>query len=231
MRVAIVEDDPIQRQRFGELFANDGASTELFSSGGVFLHRACRCDFDVAMIDLRLPDMSGLQVLDKLKSQERFLLRHIPTLIVAQPPNPLLMQEAFDHGADDFLLMPCRGDELLIRAKTMVRRAQPRLFDDAPISVGHIRLNLATLQAEVHAQTVSLSQKEFRLAWLLLLKRGQTVDRAEILRLVWGRSSSLSSRTLDTHVGRLRQKLQLDHQTEIRLHSVYGVGYRVDVFS
>lgn len=231
MRIAIVEDDPVQRQRMEELFVNDGASTELFSSGGRFLSRSCRCDFDFAMIDMRLPDMSGLQVLAKLKSQERLLLRHIPTMIVTQAPNPTVMQEAFDHGADDFLLMPFRGEELLIRAKTMVRRAQPRLFDDQPISVGPIRLNLATLEATVHQQVVPLSQKEFRLAWLLFLKRGQTVDRAEILRLVWGRHDYQSSRTLDTHVGRLRQKLGLDDQTEIRLHSVYGVGYRVDVFS
>jgi DNA-binding response OmpR family regulator len=231
MRIAIVEEDPVQRDRIREVFAKDGASPELFSSGGRFLFRASLHDFDLAMIDLRLPDMSGLQVLDKLKSQERMLLRHIPTMMVAGTSTTGLMQEAFDRGADDFLLMPFRGDELLIRAKTMVRRAQPRLFDDTPITIGNIRLNLTTLQAEVNQSVVPLSQKEFRLAWLLFLKRGQTVDRAEILRLVWGRSDFRSSRTLDTHVGRLRQKLLLDHQPQIRLQSVYGVGYRVDVFS
>jgi DNA-binding response OmpR family regulator len=231
MRIAIVEHDPVERSRFGALFARDGASPALFSTGQQFLNSVSQSDFDFAMIDMRLPDMSGLQVLDQLQSQERLALRHLPTMIVSASPNATLMQAAFEHGADDFLQMPCRNDELLIRTKTIVRRAHPRLFDDAPILVGNIRLNLATLQAEVGQRAVPLSQKEFRLAWLLFMKRGQTINRAEILRLVWGRHDYQSSRTLDTHIGRLRQKLQLDHQAHIRLHSVYGVGYRLDVFS
>lgn len=231
MRVAIVEHDPVERDRLGALFVHDGACPAMFSTGQQFLNHASQSDFDFAMIGLRLPDMSGLQVLDRLQSQERLALRHLPTMIISATQDPALMQAAFDHGADDFLQMPFRNDELLIRTKTMVRRANPQLFDDAPIRVANIALNLATLHAEVDHQAVPLSQKEFRLAWLLFTKRGRTINRSEILRLVWGRHDYQSSRTLDTHIGRLRQKLRLDHHGQIRLQSVYGVGYRLDVFS
>lgn len=231
MRVAIVEDDSRQSEMMARLFAEHGASAEVFSAGRRFLRHACDNAFDVSIIDLRLPDITGLDVLDKLRGIELSSRRAMPAMMVTGQAEASVMQHAFDRGAIDFLLKPFRHEELLIRAKSIARRAQPRLFDDAPMQVGRISINLATMQAFIDGQEVRLSARELRLAWLLLQKRGQNVSRAEMLRLVWGHVGSSASRTLDTHIGRIRKKLDLDKGDEIRLRAVYGVGYRLDVFS
>lgn len=231
MRVAIVEDDRRQSEMMARLFAEHGASAEVFSAGRRFLRHACDNAFDVSIIDLRLPDITGLDVLDKLRGIELSSRRAMPAMMVTGQAEASVMQHAFDRGAIDFLLKPFRHEELLIRAKSIARRAQPKLFDDAPMQVGRLSINLATMQAFIDGQEVRLSARELRLAWLLLQKRGQNVSRAEMLRLVWGHMGSSASRTLDTHIGRIRKKLDLDKDDEIRLRAVYGVGYRLDVFS
>lgn len=230
MRIAIVEDDLEQGRILSRLFESFGTGSEVFQTGRQFLYRANRATFDLATLDLRLPDMSGLEVLDRLRAQEQLFLRTMPIMVVSGHADLSLMKKAFARGAYDFITKPFRPDELMIRAEAAVQRHQPRLFQDGPIEIAGIRLNLATLQAFCDGQEVQLSAKEFQLAWLLFHRRGQTVVRAQIMKLVWGRSDVLGCRTIDTHVGRIKRKLGLDKRSEIRLRPVYGVGYRLDVF-
>ena len=230
MRIAIVEDNPEQGRILSRLFDSFGSSSEVFQTGRQFLRRAHHSGFDLATLDLQLPDMSGLEVLDRLRAQEQISLRSMPIMVVSGHNDLGLMKRAFAGGAADFITKPFRPDELLIRAEASIRRVQPRLFQDGPVSVAGIHLNLATLEARCDGIEVGLSTKEFHLAWLLFHRRGQTVPRAQIMKLVWGRGDDLGSRTIDTHVGRVRQKLGLDKRPGIRLRPVYGVGYRLDVF-
>lgn len=231
MRVAIVEDDNYQSAMMARLFADQGASTEVFTTGRRFLRHACATAFDVSIIDIRLPDITGLEVLDKLRGIEALSRRAMPAMVVTGHAELSVMRHAFERGAVDFLMKPFRADELVIRASTIARRAQPRLFDDTPIQAGRLRINLATMQAFVDGHEVRLSARELRLVWLLMQKQGQNVSRAEILRLIWGSHGQQASRTLDTHIGRVRKKLDLVESSGIRLQAVYGVGYRLDVFS
>jgi DNA-binding response OmpR family regulator len=231
MRVAIIEDDVRHSSILGEMFSNDGVSSEVFSHGQKFLQHLARAEFDLALIDLRLPDISGLEVLNGLQQRSALMSRPLPAIVVTGSAEPGHMQQAFDGGAIDYVLKPYRLQELLIRAKAIARRSNPQLFNEAPILAADICLNLSTQQAFVGPQEVHLTAKEFRLAWLLFQKQGQLVTRSEILKLVWGRATGFSSRSLDTHIGRLRRKLDLDQRPFIRLRPVYGMGYRVDVFS
>jgi two-component system, OmpR family, phosphate regulon response regulator PhoB len=231
MRVAIIEDDIHHSSALRQMFSGDGASAEVFSHGQRFLQYLARSEFDLALLDLRLPDISGLEVLRGLQARSSVMVRPLPVMVLTGSAEPGHMQKAFDGGAIDYVLKPCRFHELLIRAKAIARRANPQLFNEAPLTAGDICLNLGTLQAFVAQQEVHLTAKEFRLAWLLFRRQGQLVSRDEILRLVWGRAAGLSSRSLDTHIGRLRRKLDLDQRPFIRLRPVYGMGYRIDVFS
>lgn len=231
MRIAIVEDDLEQGRILSRLFDSFGTDSEVFQTGRQFLHRASRAGFDLATLDLRLPDMSGLEVLERLRAQEQLLLRSMPVMVVSGHADLGLMKKAFAQGAQDFITKPFRHDELVIRAEAAVQRQQPRLFQDGPIEIADIRLNLATLQAFCDGQEVPLSAKEFHLTWLLFQRRGQAVARAQIMKLVWGRSDTLACRTIDTHIGRIKRKLGLDKRTDIRLRPVYGMGYRLDVFT
>ncbi len=230
MRLAIVEDDPLISSQVLGYGAMIGVTGEVFRSGRQFLKHVSAAGFDLALLDLRLPDIHGLEVLDKLKAQEQLQTRPIPVMVVTGCNDVTAMENAFDRGAMDYVVKPAKPEELLIRAKAIRRRLQPQLFEETPITAGPFFLNLATLQVFRDDQEIVLSAREFRLAWLFFQRRGEVVSRAEILRCVWGRLDLMASRTLDTHVGRLRKKLQLDQTDLVRLRPIYGVGYRLDVF-
>jgi DNA-binding response OmpR family regulator len=231
MRIAIVEDDPDSARLLGRLFTQDGASPELYRHGQQFLRHASLEKFDLALVDLQLPDMSGLQVLERLRALEQTSCHRLPVIIVTGCAETAVMAAAFAGGAIDYVLKPFQPAELLVRAKAIAQRMQPSVHQEAPIEVGGIWLNLATLEARVDGQEVRLSEKEFRLAWLLFRRVGEPVSRTQLLRVVWGQMDARQSRTLDTHVGRLKIKLGLAARPRLRLRPVYGIGYRLDVFS
>ncbi|NBP26079.1 MAG: DNA-binding response regulator [Betaproteobacteria bacterium] len=230
MQVAIIEDSPEQGRHLSRLFESFGAAAEVFASGRQFLHRIRSTNFDLATLDLQLPDISGLEILRQLQAERQLFHSGPPVMIISGHHDLATMKTAFSSGADDFISKPFRPDELMIRAEAIARRHQPNLFQDQPITVQGIELNLATLQAFCGGQEITLSAREFRLAWLLFHRRGQTVPRSQIMKLIWGRSDWPSSRTVDTHIGRIRQKLGLESHPGLRLRPVYGVGYRLDVF-
>lgn len=230
MHVAIVEDDPVQGRLMGQLLEEDGAAVDIFRNGKQFLHHISRTAFDLAVIDLRLPDIHGLQLLERLSGLSHLGERPLPSIVVTGSVEPSAMAEAFARGAADFMLKPLRAHEFTLRARSAVQRCQPELFDEGPIHAGQLMLNRATLQAFLCDREVLLTAKEFHLTWLLARRIGQTVSRSQLLRLVWGRSDVTDSRSLDTHIGRLRRKLDRHQGHGIRLRPVYGVGYRMDVF-
>jgi len=233
MRVAIVEDDLRQAHGLSQLLQNHSPAMapEIFHQGKPFLRRLSVEPFDLALLDLQLPDVSGFDLMDRLLAR-RVDGGHTPTIVVVSGCAKLhTLQRSFDCGAADFILKPYRGEELLIRALHAAKQEQPRLFDDRPIELGPIRLNLGTQQALVNGQEVHLSAKEFKIAWLLFSRVGQSVSRSQLLHLVWGRADSPYSRSLDTHIGRLRQKLGLHDDHHLRLRPEYGTGYRLDFFS
>jgi len=232
MRIAIIEDDPASAMILGRAFSQSGASTETYHNGRQFLRHASRQKFDLAVLDLRLPDMTGIQVLARLKLLAQTCHQPLPVMVVTGCAENAVMAAAFDEGAADYVLKPFEPQALLIRAKSLVRRTQPVIFNEDPIRVGPIVLNLATRQSLVHGQEVHLSDKEFRLAWMLFLRQGKPVSRAQLHQVIWGQADRPGhSRSLDTLIGRLRTKLGLFAPAGIRLLAVYGVGYRLDVFS
>jgi DNA-binding response OmpR family regulator len=232
MRVAIVEDDPDSSLMMGRLFLQDGASAEVFHNGRQFLRHASYEKFDVAILDLRLPDMSGIQVLERLKTIALASSQQLPVMVVTGCAEAAVMETAFAHGAADYISKPFKPAELLIRAKALAKRAYPENHSQAPIVIGGAYLNLSTREFRFNDREIRLSDKEFRLAWLLFRRHGQTVSRSLMLRSVWGRADSNTvSRSLDTHIGRLRKKIASLPESGLKIAGVYGIGYRMDFFS
>jgi len=232
MRVAIIEDDPDSSLIMGRLFLQDGASAEVFNNGRQFLRHASYEKFDLAILDLRLPDMSGIQVLERLNTIGQVSSQRLPVMVVTGCIEPAVMETAFAQGAADYISKPIQPTELLIRAKALAKRACPEIHSQAPIMIGGAYLNLGTREFRLDKKEIRLSDKEFRLAWLLFRRHGQTVSRSLMLRSIWGRvDGSTVSRSLDTHIGRLRKKLRSPSESGLRITGVYGIGYRMDFFS
>ena len=149
-------------------------------------------------------------------------------LILASRASELDIINALGSGNDDFLVKPVRPGELRARLRAMVRRAMPGKADGDSFEYDRFEFNLKTLEVRDKGVEVDLTQKEFQLAMLLLSNVGKPLSRGHIREAVWGRNSEVPSRTLDTHVSRVRTKLLLRPEAGYLLAPVYSYGYRLE---
>lgn len=239
---AIVEDDPALCQQIDEVMQLGGWQSQRFSRGEDFLRRQRGRPFDVIVLDLRLPDLCGFQVLERLASlaagQDT-----IPSasIVLTGLMDESALEKAFSLGAADYVLKPFRARELLARLGAAQRqrlgqaarnRNESAVKDAsgvaAPLQWGCFEIDDGLRTMKQRGQLVPLTEKEFQTARLLFSRLGQIVSRDELCSRIWPARQTVLSRTIDTHVSRVRTKLGLTDTTEYRLVSVYGQGYRLE---
>lgn len=225
MRIAIVEDDTSQRELLAAWLGAAGHRCHGFASAARFRAVAHRDSHDLVILDWNLPDGSGLEVIRWLRSD---LGREVPVLFATVRGDERDLVEALEAGADDYLTKPLRERETLARVTALARRAQARASDDV-LEAAPFAFDVAHGQARCEGRVIALTHREFRLALFLFRNRGRLLSRAHILESVWGRPGDLTTRTVDTHVSRLRGKLGLGGELGWRLVSVYQLGYRLEV--
>lgn len=219
LSLALVDDDPRVTGLVQALLSQQGWHCQPYARGSDFLSAASQEDFDVVVLDQRLPDCSGLEVLERLSG-----LRPDPpaTLMLTSCADDQTLEAAFEAGAQDFLLKPYRARELIARLKALLRRPRP-VATDRPRH-GHE----GALAPGVRAGWALLTPRERRCAEILLGRLGQTVSRELLRQQVWGLTSSVQTRTVDTHVSRVRTKLGLTPDQGFRLETLYGLGWRLE---
>jgi two-component system, OmpR family, response regulator RegX3 len=223
MHIAILEDDAYQRQFLTMLVETGGHRASGFAQGSEFLASLDNTTYDLLLLDWMMPEMSGDQVLAAVR--QRFGME-LPVMVVTARDAESDVVTALRQGADDFIVKPPKTLELLARMEALTRRARS-------IRSGVLRLGAYEIDPERRAVTLSgkpiaLTQKEFDLAVFLFQNPGRLLSRVKLLEQVWGVSAELDTRTVDTHVSRVRRKLQLDADTGWKLLPVYGFGYRLD---
>jgi DNA-binding response OmpR family regulator len=227
MRVAALHDDSTQHQISHQAVAALGHECRRFDSS-VALLRALRTErFDLLLIDWSLPDFSGLEVLRWARVQ---LKERVPVLFTTEARSEADVIEGLAAGADDFMVKPVRTDELGARINALLRRTYHR-HHQADLAFGRYTLEPTMRRVLVGEVAVALKHKEFDLALFLFQNLGRLLAREHLLQAVWGISASVASRSLDTHVSRVRTKLALTPENGFRLAAIYGVGYRLEVVS
>ncbi|MFZ9734261.1 MAG: response regulator transcription factor [Burkholderiaceae bacterium] len=236
---AVVEDDPQLANQLCEILAGSGWQCEAFGLGHAFLSRQRRRAFDLAILDMRLPDLSGLELLRQLAGLPRHpSVAPTASIVVTGLLDEANLERAFALGAQDYLLKPFRSRELLARVQAVQSRRRPGLAPSdsadtdatasaAPARFGPFVLDRQTRSLSRSGVPIALTDKEFGIAELLFLRLGQTIPREEMRSAVWQTEALLESRTIDTHVSRVRRKLGLDPGADFQLTTVYGVGYRL----
>lgn len=224
MRIAIIEEDRKAAAELMETLTADGDTCHLFRDAKSFLHSLPRESFDVCIIDLNLPIMGGAALVRLLRGRKQ----NVPSLILTVPDAELETVNALNNGNDDFLVKPVRQGELRARLKALVKRASPGAANGDSFEYGRFVFDLKTLQVTDGGTDVELTQKEFQLAMLLLANVGKPLSRGHIREAVWGRNSEVPSRTLDTHISRVRTKLALRPEHGYLLAPVYSYGYRLE---
>lgn len=225
MRVAIIEDDNDQAQVLNILLTEAGFDCIIFNSGQQAIRAMAAENFDLVLIDWLLPDISGIEVLDWVRAHQGWSM---PVVFVTQKDEEADVVFALEHGADDYIAKPVKSQELKARIRALVRRVQPLRPVRPVLEFGPYRFNMDRRELLFRDAPVILTQKEFDLAVFLFRNAGRLLTRAHLLESVWGHSEDLNTRTLDTHISRLRKKLDLTPQNGWRLSAVYQHGYRLE---
>lgn len=223
-RIAVVEDEDSIAEVLQYNLEKAGYDVELYGRGDEALEGIRERPPDLVLLDLMLPGMDGLELTRNLKRQEATAA--VPILMLTAKTEEVDRIVGLELGADDYLGKPFAVREVVLRVKAILRRAtQPGPAAEVEwLEVGNLRLDPAGHQARCDGRELNLTATEFRLLHTLMERKGRTQSRSQLLTDVWGYAEDVDSRTVDTHVRRLRKKLGDEAH---RLETVVGVGYRL----
>ena len=201
-----------------------GFETLLATSGQEALQHLRRRVPDLVLLDLMLPDLSGTEICRTVKSDPR--TKHVPVMMLTAKGEEVDKVVGFELGADDYVTKPFSVRELVLRVRAVLRRAAGggTASGAAVEPVGPLRVDLESHRAYVENEEVELTPLEFRLLTTFMSRVGRVQSREQLLTDVWEMSSEVETRTVDTHVKRLREKLGPARDL---LETVRGVGYRL----
>ncbi len=228
MRIAVLDDDRTQTDLVCQVLTAAGHTCYPFQSGKEMLNQLRRESFDMLIIDWQVPDLSGADVLRWAREK---LPAVLPVLFMTSRSGEDDIVAGLAAGADDYMIKPIRRGELVARVQALLRRAYPTQNTIEQIQFSHYIFEPRTGRLLDHGEPVELTQKEFDLALLLFRNLGRPLSRAYILEAVWSRDVEIPSRTMDTHVSRVRTKLKLRPENGFRLAPVYSYGYRLEQVS
>jgi len=223
-RILIADDDPHIRRLISELLAAEGYQL-LAAEDGEEALRVCREEHpDLIILDIIMPKVDGMEVCRRLRDETA-----APILFLTAKDDITDLVSGLAIGGDDYITKPFKGAELVARVKAALRRAD--MLRDATekeeyISVGGLEIDRRRREVSVDDRPVELTQTEFDLLWLLASHRGTVFSRKEIVKALWGYDDPGISRTIDTHIARLRKKIERDSSNPEFIKTVTGVGYK-----
>lgn len=221
----MLDNDRSQMDLVCQVLTSAGHSCHAFDSGKEMLNQLRRESYDMLVIHWQVPDVSGAEVLRWARER---LPANLPVLFMTNSSGEDDIVAGLAAGADDYMIKPIRRGELVARVQALLRRAYPTQNAAEQIQFGHYVFETRTGRLMMKGIPVELTQKEFDLALLFFRNIGRPLSRAYILEAVWARDVEVPSRTMDTHVSRVRSKLQLRPEHGFRLAPVYSYGYRLE---
>ncbi|NNE23974.1 MAG: phosphate regulon transcriptional regulator PhoB [Rhizobiales bacterium] len=222
--VLVVEDETAQLELVAYNFEKEGFRVVRAGDGEEGLLCAQEEQPDLIILDWMLPKVSGIEVCRQLKRQNR--TKRIPVLMLTARGEEADRVRGLDTGADDYVVKPYSVNELLARARAMLRRTRPGSVGET-LSYDDITLDAEQHKVQRGGQSVKLGPTEFRLLSVLIERPGRVWTREQLLDRVWGNEAEVDLRTVDVHVGRLRKALHIvDARDPVR--TVRGTGYSLD---
>jgi two-component system alkaline phosphatase synthesis response regulator PhoP len=223
-KVLIVEDESdlvkllkynLEKESFKVSYATDGA---------LALAEARRDPPDVVILDLMLPGLDGLEVCRQLRRNDQF--SRTPILILSARSEEADRVVGLELGADDYVTKPFSTREVIARIRALLRRNEPIAPQRSKISRGEIVIDPTEHSVTVSGKAVELSALEFKLLHYMAVHPGMVFSRDQLLDGVWGNDRSVTPRSVDVYVRRIREKIELKPQQPIYVQTVHGVGYR-----
>jgi DNA-binding response OmpR family regulator len=226
MQIAILDDDDAHNDLVASVLSEAGFGCTTFTRPATLLAELRRQTFDLLVLDWTMPGLTGVEVIEKLRS---VVSRPLPVLMVTSRSSEGEIVTGLTAGADDYVVKPLSPPVLLARVQALMRRTYPAsAAAGGHEDFGAFSFDPATESVSRDGRVEPLTTKEFQLAMVFFRNLSRPLSRDYLLRHVWGRRPDLETRTLDAHVSRLRSKLNLRPANGFRLVTVYGFGYRLE---
>lgn len=220
--ILVIEDEPNMVNGLRDNFEYEGYNVLTAMDGVEGLQRALQDGPDVVVLDVMMPKMSGLEVCKQLRAKRPSL----PIIMLTARGQEVDKVVGLELGADDYVTKPFSIRELLARVKAVLRRAKVLPKDQEQYSFSDVEVDLRRCSVKRSGKTVELSSKEFELLRHFIGHSGETLSRDKLLEEVWGYDNYPTTRTVDSHIVRLRQKLEPDPEQPRFFLTVHGTGYR-----
>jgi len=216
MRILVVEDDADLSRQLKDALKDVGYAVDVASDGEEGHHLGDTEPYDAVILDLGLPVIDGVSVLQKWRADGK----SFPVLILTARDQWSEKVAGFDAGADDYLTKPFHTEELMARLRALLRRAAGHTTDT--IDIGGLSVDNRSARAFVDGMSIKLTSHEFRLLSYMATHRGRVISRTELVEHIYDQDFDRDSNTIEVFVGRLRRKIGTD-----RIETVRGLGYRL----
>jgi DNA-binding response OmpR family regulator len=220
-RILVVEDDPAVQKALRHLFETEGFAVEVRSDGRSALESFQACAPAAIVLDLRLPKLSGGDVCKEIKAQAPSL----PIVVLSATSDVSDKVLLLELGADDYVTKPFSPRELLARVRAALRHTS-RTANVNVVSFDGISADFRKMEVKRDGQPVILTAQEFKTFQFLVQNADRVISRDELLNEVWGYQNYPSTRTVDNHILKLRQKLERDPSSPVHFRTVHGMGYK-----
>jgi two-component system alkaline phosphatase synthesis response regulator PhoP len=221
-KILIVEDEPNMVAGLRDNFEFEGYQVITAGDGVAGLERVLAESPDLVILDVMMPRMSGLDVCKQLKSKRP----SIPIIMLTARGQEVDKVVGLELGADDYVTKPFSIRELLARVKAVLRRSRVAPRTNEKYAFGEVEVNVRSCQVLRKGQAIEFSSKEFELLKYFLIHTGETLSRDRLLEDVWGYDRFPTTRTVDAHIVRLRQKVEPKPEEPRFILTVHGTGYK-----
>ena len=219
MLILLIEDDPSTSKSINMVLSQAGFNVFCTDLGEEGVDLARHYDYDLILLDVNLPDISGMDVLRKLRRDKNTT----PALILSGNDESYDKIRGLDNGADDYLTKPFNRDELIARIHAVVRRSKGHA--QSIIKIGKINVNLDARTADVDGKAIPLTSKEYQILQLLALRKGTTMSKEMFLNNLYGGMDEPEMKIIDVFICKLRKKIAHATGGEHYIHTVWGRGY------
>ena len=225
MKIAVLEQDRSQAELICQVLTAAGHSCQPYDNAKECLAQLRKESADMLVMDWNVPDLEGAEVLRRAKEK---MASNAPVIFLVGSNAEDDIIAGVTAGADDYLVKPLRRGELVARVSALLRRAYPSQNSAEQLQFGPFTFETRPGRLLKDGSIIDVTQKEFTLALLFFRNIGRPLSRAYIHESVWVRENDVPSRTMDTHVSRVRNKLHLRPENGFRLVPVYSYGYRLE---
>jgi DNA-binding response OmpR family regulator len=220
-RILVVEDDPAVQKALKRMFESEGYAVEVQGNGRAALESFQAAHPAVVILDLRLPKLSGSEVCKEIKAQAPTL----PIIVLSATSDVSDKVLLLELGADDYVTKPFSPRELLARVRAALRHTSRTAMVNV-VSFDGISIDFKKMEILRDGQVVVLTAQEFKTLQFLVHNADRVISRDELLNEVWGYQNYPSTRTVDNHILKLRQKLERDPASPVHFRTVHGMGYK-----